>query len=234
MPKLTPDASTKSDYRNEKIRVLIVDDDPLVLAGLKAILDTDDRIQVIGRASNGLEALELSKSTHPNVLLMDIRMPVMDGIEATMAIRQLVPAPQVVVLTTFSLDDYVLQAIHAGAGGFLLKDSHPKDIIESVFVVHRGEGLIAPAVTRGLLDHVAKQQERSGDRDDALKRISALTPTERTVLVRILGGLSNLQIANELFMSESAVKAHINRMYPKLGVPTRVQAAVLAHTAGLA
>ena len=233
MPPHQPDLLVEPVAETSRIRVLIVDDDHLVLAGLRAILSTDDTIYLAGQASNGIEAIEVAKAMHPDVVLMDIRMPVMDGIEATKYLLQLTPPPQVVVLTTFSLDDYVLKAIRAGASGFLLKDTHPREIIQAVLTVHRGDGLLAPAVTRQLLDYVAKQESSSGGREDALARITVLTATEKTVLVRILAGLSNLQIAHELFMSESAVKAHINRMYPKLDVPNRVQAAVLAHKAGL-
>ncbi len=213
------------------IGVLVVDDDPLVRSGIRTILATDPGVHLHGEAGDGREAIRMVERTRPDVVLMDIRMPILDGIEATREIRQLPSPPEVIALTTFSVDDYVLAVLRAGASGFLLKDTHPREIIEAIKTIHRGNALIDPAVTRQLIDHITASPDGK-ERASAGARIAALTATEQSVLARIASGESNADIAAGLRMSESAVKAHINRMYPRLGVQNRVQAAILAHDAG--
>lgn len=219
---------------NEKqIRVLLVDDDPLVRMGLTGILTTDPRIVIAGEAGDGAECLTFLRTSAVDVILMDIRMPNINGIEATKQIRTLPNPPPIVVLTTFSADDNVLAALEAGASGFLLKDTDPARILDAIHTANAGDALIDPAVTRTLIDHVTATSPTA---ESMRLRIAAarITPAEREILTRLADGASNQQIAGSLRISESAVKAHINRMYPKLGVENRVQAAIFAHKAGIA
>jgi len=213
------------------IRILIVDDQALIRSGLRMILEAEDGLSVIGEASNGREAVEAGMRLRPDVTLMDVRMPVMDGIEATRRLVEssLDPAPRVVILTTFDLDEYVYAAIRAGASGFLLKDAPPDDLIYAIRVVARGEALLAPTVTRRLIEEFASRPEpesRPGGMDD-------LTERELEVLRSLAAGLSNAEIADALFVSEATVKTHVSHILTKLELRDRVQAVVVAYESGL-
>jgi DNA-binding NarL/FixJ family response regulator len=212
------------------IRVLICDDQALVRGGFRAILDARPEIEVVGEAENGAQAVGLAQRRHPDVILMDIRMPVLDGIEAT---RKLVadgsPA-RVIVLTTFDLDEYVHAAIRAGASGFLLKDVTPSNLVEAIGIVAHGDALLAPSVTRRLLERFATTLPVGDRSTDALDE---LTAREVEVLRLLAGGLSNAEIAAELVVSEATVKTHISSVLRKLGLRDRVQAVIVAYETGL-
>jgi DNA-binding NarL/FixJ family response regulator len=212
------------------IRVLICDDQALVRGGFRAILDARREIEVVGEAENGAQAVALAQRRQPDVILMDIRMPVLDGIEAT---RKLVgdgsPA-RIIVLTTFDLDEYVHAAIRAGASGFLLKDVTPAKLVEAIGIVAQGDALLAPSVTRRLLDRFATTLPVADRSSDAL---AELTSREVEVLRLLAGGLSNAEIAVELVVSEATVKTHISSVLRKLGLRDRVQAVIVAYETGL-
>ena len=212
------------------IRVLICDDQALVRAGFRAILEAQADIEVAGEAENGAEAVALAQRRAPDVILMDIRMPVLDGVEAT---RQLVaggsPA-RVLVLTTFDLDEYVHAAIRAGASGFLLKDVTPAKLLEAIRIVAAGDALLAPSVTRRLLERFAITLPR---RDVSSEALAGLTARETEVLRLLAGGLSNAEIAASLVVSEATVKTHISSVLRKLGLRDRVQAVIVAYETGL-
>lgn len=214
------------------IRVSLVDDDPLVRAGLRMILSSAADIEVVGEAGDGAEAARLVLAQRPDVVLMDIRMPGTDGITATASIQRQPDPPKVIVLTTFHADEYVLNALRAGAVGFLLKDTAPSDIVRAVRLVHAGEAMLSPAVTHTLLGHV-----RHSDADDrraaARTKLSGLTDREREVAIALGSGASNAEIAAMLFMSEATVKAHVSRVLTKLSATNRVQVAIAVHEAGL-
>ncbi|MGW0550067.1 response regulator [Streptomyces altiplanensis] len=214
------------------IRLLIVDDDPLVRAGLTFMLGGAGDIEIVGEAADGAEAVAMAGLHRPDVVLMDIRMPVMDGLTATEELRRRPDAPEVVVLTTFHADEQVLRALRAGAAGFVLKDTAPAQIVESVRRVAAGDPVLSPAVTRRLMTHVA---EVSADprRDTAARRIGELAEREREVAVAVGRGQSNAQIAASLYMSVPTVKAHVSRVLAKLDFNNRVQIALLVHDAGL-
>ena len=213
------------------IRVLICDDQALVRGGFRAILDTQPDIEVVGEAQNGAEAVALAERRRPDVILMDIRMPVLDGVEAT---RRLVadgsPA-RILVLTTFDLDEYVHAAIRAGASGFLLKDVTPTNLLDAIRVVASGDALLAPSVTRRLLDRFAVTLPVG---DHSSETLAQLTSRETEVLRLLAAGLSNAEIASELVVSEATVKTHISSLLRKLGLRDRVQAVILAYETGLA
>lgn len=215
------------------VRVLLVDDDPLVRAGLRMILSAADDIEVVGEADDGAAAVEAVRAQFPDVVLMDIRMPGVDGITATQRLRASSEPPQVIVLTTFHADEYVLRALRAGASGFLLKDTAPADIIAAIRLVHAGDAMLSPSVTRTLLgtltDGAADQRRAASS-----ARLQALTEREREVAVAVGTGASNADIAGQLYMSEATVKAHVSRLLTKLTVTNRVQVAILVHDAGLA
>jgi DNA-binding NarL/FixJ family response regulator len=216
------------------VRVLVVDDQTLVRTGLSAILSTEDGIDVVGEAADGAEAVELARRLRPDVVLMDIRMPVLDGVAAT---RQLAaepePGPRVLILTTFDLDELVHAALEAGASGFLLKDSPPDELVRGIRVVAAGEALLAPSVTRRLIAHVTGLRTTSGTSQVAREAVARLTDRERDVLRLIARGLSNVEIAQSMYVTESTVKTHVGRIFTKLAVRERVQAAVTAYDAGL-
>ena len=214
------------------VRVLLVDDDALVRAGLRMILSADATVEVVGEAANGREAITEAAELHPTVVLMDIRMPDMDGITATEHLRQLPRAPHVIVLTTFHLDDYVFAALRAGASGFLLKDTPPTDIVHAVHTVAGGEAMLSPAVTRTLIERFTNDRT-DARRTDAVGQLAALTDREREVAIEIGRGHSNADIANHLYMSEATVKAHVSRLLTKLQATNRVQVAIVVHDAGL-
>jgi DNA-binding NarL/FixJ family response regulator len=213
------------------IRVLIADDHELMRNGLRAILDAQQDIEVIGEAEHGAQAVENAIRLHPDVVIMDIRMPRLDGIEAT---RRLAvhgeKAPRVLVLTTFDLDEYVYQALRAGAAGFLLKDTPPRQLAEAVRTIAAGESLLAPAVTRRLIERYVSRPPGDTARRE---RFAGLTERELEVLQLITRGLSNAEIGARLFLSEATVKTHVTRILSKLGVRDRVQAVVLAYETGL-
>ena len=214
------------------VRVLLVDDDPLVRAGLRLILSADPTIDVVGEAANGQEALTAAADLRPDVVLMDIRMPDMDGITATGHLHRLPRAPQVIVLTTFHLDDYVFAALRAGASGFLLKDTAATNIVNAVHTVARGEAMLSPAVIRTLIEHFTNDQTDSR-RTTAAEQLDELTERERQVAVEIGQGHSNADIASHLYMSEATVKGHVSRLLTKLHTTNRVQIAIVVHDAGL-
>lgn len=213
------------------IRVAIVDDLEMVRTGFRLILDHEDDITVIGEATNGREAIELCRDRLVDVVLMDIRMPELDGISATRAIVELPDGPQVVILTTFGLDEYVTEAIQAGAAGFMLKDASADDLIDAVRVVAAGDSVLSPAITRMVLRQ-ARGAMLPPTRDD-VPGIADLTERELEVLQQLAAGRSNAEIAEALYLSEATVKTHLGRVLSKLGVRDRVQAVIAALEAGI-
>jgi DNA-binding NarL/FixJ family response regulator len=213
------------------IRVVVVDDEQLVRSGLRMILESAGDIEVVGEAADGGGAVELVRRHRPDVALMDIRMPAMDGLAATRALTALPDPPRVIMLTTFELDEYVHTALENGAVGFLLKDTPPRDLIQAVRTVAEGNAMLAPTVTRRLIAEFASRN--SAKATAARRRLDTLTGREREVVVAVAQGLSNAEIGRRLFMSEATVKAHVSRVLAKLGLSNRVQAAILAHDAGL-
>ena len=214
------------------IRLLITDDDPLVRAGLALILGGSADVDVIGEAGNGREAVDRVASEQVDVVLMDIRMPVMDGIEATTAIVALDDPPKVIVLTTFDADDFVVRALASGASGFLLKDTPPADIVAAVRKVHIGEPILSPTITANLIRQVTDGAP-DGRTDTALQSIARLTERERDVAIAVGRGASNAEVAAALHMSVATVKAHISHIFTKLDATNRVQVAICMHDAGL-
>jgi DNA-binding NarL/FixJ family response regulator len=208
---------------------MLVDDQELVRAGFKMVLDAQPDIDVVGQAGDGLQVLELLRSTTADVVLMDVRMPRMDGLEAT---RRIGPnGPKVIILTTFDLDEYAFSAIKSGASGFMLKDAGPAQLIEAIRAVHSGDAVVAPSTTRRLLDRFAVHlPDKERQADDVL---STLTAREGEVLNLVSRGLSNAEIAERLFVSEATVKTHVGRILTKLSLRDRVQAVVFAYETGL-
>jgi DNA-binding NarL/FixJ family response regulator len=213
------------------IRVLIADDHELMRSGLRTMLDAQDGVEVVGEAPDGAEAVEQAIRLRPDVVVMDIRMPGVDGIEATRRLHAHAGAPKVLILTTFDLDEYVWEALRAGAGGFMLKDASPTQLVEAVRTVAAGESLLAPAVTRRLVERFVRTPPAGAAVQR--ERFAALTERELEVLTRIAHGRSNREIAGELYLSEATVKTHVTRMLGKLGLRDRVQAVVLAYETGL-
>ncbi|MDT9692205.1 response regulator transcription factor [Streptomyces sp. P9(2023)] len=218
------------------IRVIIVDDQAMVRAGFAALLSAQADIDVVGEAPDGRQGVDVARSTHPDVVLMDVRMPEMDGLAAAREILNppvgVVHRPKVLMLTTFDVDDYVYEALRAGASGFLLKDAPPADLIAAVRVVAGGEALLAPSVTRRLIaDFAASRPGPRGDR--AALRLNGLTPRETEVLELIARGLSNQEIAERLVLAEQTVKTHIGRVLAKLDLRDRAQAVIFAYESGL-
>jgi DNA-binding NarL/FixJ family response regulator len=215
------------------VRVLIVDDDALVRAGLTMILSGADDVAVVGQAADGAEVPAAVAAHRPDVVLMDIRMPRIDGLTATETLRRRPDAPEVIVLTTFDADEFVLRALRAGASGFLLKDTPPVEILHAVRRVAHGEAMLSPAVTRRLIAHVAAPAVDDGRRA-ATTALARLSEREHEVALLLGQGRANAEIAAELFMSVATVKAHVSRMLVKLELNNRVQVALLVHDAGLA
>ncbi|GAA3396027.1 response regulator transcription factor [Streptomyces roseoviridis] len=218
------------------IRVIIVDDQAMVRAGFAALLAAQPDIDVVGEAPDGRQGVDVARSAHPDVVLMDVRMPELDGLSAAREILNPPPGvvhrPKVLMLTTFDVDDYVYEALRAGASGFLLKDAPPADLIGAVRVVAAGEALLAPSVTRRLIaDFAAQRPAPRADR--AALRLNGLTPRETEVLELIARGLSNQEIAGHLVLAEQTVKTHIGRVLAKLDLRDRAQAVVFAYESGL-
>jgi DNA-binding NarL/FixJ family response regulator len=213
------------------IRTLLADDQTLVRAGFRSILSDEDDIEVVAEAANGAEAVSKARETRPDVVLMDIRMPELDGLEAT---RRIATDPRlddvkVIILTTFDLDDYVYGALRAGASGFLVKDTEPAELIHAVRVVSRGDALIAPSITRRLIAEFAGRVKRP----DPGPALNSLTEREREVMALVAGGLSNDEIAARLVLSPATAKTHVSRIMTKLGARDRAQLVVLAYEAGM-
>ncbi|MFN8122081.1 MAG: response regulator transcription factor [Thermoleophilia bacterium] len=211
------------------IRVLLADDQELIRTGLRTMLEPEDDLRVVGEAANGREAIDRAAEHRPDVVVMDVRMPVMDGIEATRRLMDLPGAPRVLVLTTFDLDEHVAAAIGAGASGFLLKDAGRRQLAEAIRVVAAGDALLAPSVTRRLLERFGGHLSPPARPQE----LDALTEREAEVLVLVGRGLSNTEIAALLFISEPTVKTHVSRVFTKLGLRDRVQAVVFAYEHGL-
>ena len=214
------------------VTVLLVDDDALVRAGLRMMLSSADDIQVVGEVGDGAAAVTAVQTHRPDVVLMDIRMPDVDGITATVRLRALSKPPHVIVLTTFHIDDYVLRALRAGASGFLLKDTPPDEILNAVRLVAAGEAILSPAVTRTLLGHMG-DNDADERQSTALQRLAELTEREREVAIAVGRGKPNADIAAELYMSVATVKTHVSRILTKLDLNNRVQIALLVHDAGV-
>ena len=218
------------------IRILVVDDDPLVRSGLALILGGTPALELAGQAADGAAGLAAVDELRPDVVLMDIRMPVMDGLEATERLAERPDPPRVIILTTFDADDSVLRALGAGASGFLLKDTPPQAIVEAIGKVAAGEPMLSPSVTTTLIQQVTAHQgaaQRVPEREvQARRKLSRLTEREREVAAAVGRGLSNAEIAAELYLSVPTVKAHITRLFMKLEVENRVQIALCVHDAG--
>ena len=212
------------------IRVAIADDQALVRAGFRKLLEVDTEIEVVGEAGDGLEAVDVAQRLRPDVVLMDIRMPGADGLEATRRIASGTSAARVLILTTFGLTEYVYEALRAGASGFLLKDSPAEEMLAAVRIVARGDAMLDPAVTRAVIEDYARKPR---SRDDLTQKLEALTARELEVLRLLARGLSNAEIASELVVSDGTVKTHVARILQKLDLRDRVQAVILAYESGL-
>jgi DNA-binding NarL/FixJ family response regulator len=210
------------------IRVIVVDDQALVRSGFRMILDAQPDVEVVGEAENGRDAVELAAVSSADVILMDIRMPELDGIEATARILEAQPETKILILTTFDLDEYVTRALRAGASGFLLKDVRPAQLVEAIRVIASGDALLAPSVTRRLLDQFA-----SGLETRTPVELEQLTEREREILLLVAEGLSNAELAERLFVGESTVKTHVSAVLRKLQLRDRVQLVIAAYDAGL-
>jgi len=211
-------------------RVLIADDDDLMRAGLVELLTADAAIEIVGQAATGRQAVEQTRRVAPDVVLMDVRMPDLDGIAATRELTRTAPGAKVLILTTFEQDDYIFGALHAGASGFLLKRARPEELIAAVHTIAAGESLLSPSVTRRVIDRIA--QQRTPELIDQA-RLNVLTPRERDVLELIAQGLSNSEIATALVVEESTVRTHVKRILMKLNLRDRVQAVILAYETGV-
>jgi DNA-binding NarL/FixJ family response regulator len=214
----------------DSVRVLLVDDDDLMRAGLRAVLSSDDRIEVVGEAADGRAALDEARARRPNVVLMDVRMPDLDGIAATRELLAASPDVKVAILTTFEQDDYIFGALSAGASGFLLKRTKPEELISAIHTLAGGDSLLSPSVTRKVIERMAAQPVAD---PSTAKRLRVLTPREREVLELIARGLSNSEIAAAFVIEESTVKTHVKRILMKLHLRDRVQAVIFAYESGL-
>jgi DNA-binding NarL/FixJ family response regulator len=214
---------------SDRVRVVVVDDDDLMRAGLRSVLSSDETIDVVGEAGDGREAVDRIRALRPDLVLMDIRMPDLDGISATREVLATSPEVKIVVLTTFEQDDYIFDALSAGASGFLLKRTQPEALIAAIHTVADGDSLLSPSVTRRVIDRMASQP--SPVRTSA--RLDELTPREREVLELVAQGLSNREIAERFVIEESTVKTHVKRILMKLRLRDRVQAVVFAYENGL-
>ncbi|WP_246447644.1 response regulator [Micromonospora polyrhachis] len=222
--------STGTGFGSDRpIRVLLADDHHLVRTGFRVILETEDDIEVVGEAVDGEQAVALAASTEPDVVLMDVEMPRLDGLAATRRIAAQETGPAVLILTTFDRDDYLFAALQAGASGFLLKNGTPEDLIDAVRVLASGDALLAPAITRRVIATFARPEAVA--RTDG--RLTELTPREREVLVLLAGGATNGEIAGQLYLGEATVKTHVSRVLAKLGLRDRTQAVVFAYEHGV-
>jgi len=220
------------DTVGDVIRVLLVDDDPLVRSALALMIGGQSDIEVVGEAADGREGVARCRERRPDVVLMDIRMPVLNGLEATRILHAEPNPPRVIVLTTFDADDYVTGAIAAGADGFVLKDTPPQEIIGAIRTVADGDPMLSPSATASLIRRV--RSDDGADRAELARvRLSSLTPREHEVAVAVGRGMSNAEIAAELYLSVPTVKAHVSRLFDKLGTTNRVQIAICVHDAGL-
>ena len=213
------------------IRIALVDDQELVRTGFRMVLDAQPDMTVVGEAADGLAAVEFARSHSADVMIMDARMPRMDGVEATRRIREAGDRPRVLMLTTFDLDEYAFAALKAGASGFLLKDVPPEELLFAIRAVHSGDAVVAPSTTRRLIDRFAPMMP--ADESAAASELAELTDREREVLILVAQGLSNGELAQRLFVSEATVKTHVGRILAKLGLRDRVQAVVYAYENGL-
>lgn len=214
----------------DAVRVMVVDDDELMRAGLRAVLSSDEGIEVVEEAADGRQAVRRAKRTRPDVVLMDVRMPELDGIGATAELLAAAPEAKVVILTTFEEDEYIHGALRAGASGFLLKRTSPEELTAAVHRIAAGEALLSPSVTRRVIDQMVSRPLPRAAEDP---RLAELTPREREVLELVARGLSNREIAAELVVEETTVKTHVKRVLTKLGVRDRVHAVILAYEAGV-
>jgi len=214
------------------IRIMLVDDQPLLRMGFRMVLDAEDDLSVAAEAGNGEEAIALAASERPDVILMDVRMPGMDGIEATRRITAASPDSRIIILTTFDLDEYAFGGLRAGASGFLLKNAEPSELVAAIRTVASGEASVSPRVTRRMLELFGSKLPGPEDTVDA-DRVGVLTEREREVFLAIAEGLSNPELAERFFLSESTVKTHVGRILQKLGLRDRVQAVILAYELGL-
>ena len=212
----------------DALRLLLVDDQAIVRLGFAALLESQPDLEVVGAASDGRQAVRMAAEHHPDVVLMDVRMPVMNGIEATRALQSLPHPPRVLILTTFDLDEYVYDALRAGASGFLLKDATPEQILHAVRVIGSGDGLLSPGVTRRLIAEFASRARLIPP-----PQLAELTPREREVFGLVATGLANAEIARELHLAEQTVKTHVSAVLLKLGLRDRIQAVVLAYESGI-
>jgi DNA-binding NarL/FixJ family response regulator len=212
------------------VRVLIVDDDELMRAGLRGVLGSDPEIEIVGEAADGRDAVYRAGKLRPDVALMDVRMPDIDGISATRQLLDALPETRVMILTTFEDDDYIFGALNAGASGFLLKRTRPEDLIAAIHTIAAGDSLLSPSVTSRVIERTARRPAPDAAKD---ARLAELTPREREVLDLLAQGLSNAEIAAALVIEESTVKTHVKRVLVKLGVRDRVQAVIFAYESGL-
>jgi DNA-binding NarL/FixJ family response regulator len=213
------------------IRVLVADDQPLMRTAYDMTLRGEKDIELVGEAADGQEAIEQARRLHPDVILMDVRMPVLDGVEATRIVGVEHPSMKILILTTFDVDEYVVEALRAGASGFLLKDVRPEELVQAIRIVARGDALLAPSVTRRLLEAIGPSMEPLRPKRSA--PLATLTESELKVLALVGRGLSNEEIAGELFVAETTVRTHLRHILDKLGLRNRVQAVVLAYDTGL-
>lgn len=213
------------------IRVLIADDQPLVRAGLRKIVETDDRLEIAAEAIDGLAAVDLARRMRPDVIVMDIRMPRLNGIEATRRLVGEAEIPvRILILTTFGLDEYVFDALHAGASGFMLKDAPPEELLAAIHLVAAGEALLHPGITRTVVERFARLPRPS---PELIARLADLTPREREVFEGLARGLSNAEIASHLILGEGTIKTHVARILAKLELRDRIQAVIYAYEAGV-
>ncbi|WP_136611437.1 response regulator [Sinomonas albida] len=217
------------------LRLLLVDDQPLLRVGFKMVLEAEDGIKVVGEAGDGSEAVRLARELEPDVVLMDVRMPVMDGIEATRRIAAASPSARIIILTTFDLDEYAFAGLQAGASAFLLKDVAPSELVHAVRLVASGDAVVSPRVTQRLLETYVRSEGAAVGRPEAQPDplLADLTPRELEVLRAICEGLSNAEIAHRLYLSEATVKSHVRRILSKLHLRDRVQAVVYGYETGL-